>query len=257
MSDPEDKCRCDPGWPGINCNVCETDDVRGALVDQPVCFKGLVPRKESFQSCIVKNKELQFGSRTTEITMRCERNGNSGQCQVQVWIDQRESFHCRLEDCNFKNTPEKINADINGPKPLHNISETVCARIKCDCIEGELLCGKSVEGLIIDLEGSFDSEITGPVYLKCNDGGFDGGRYNCELEEPGLLDLLGPEISGRGIELQCNAGECIPRWTLLPEKENHSSLKLASVAMGLILIIYAAYILARQPWKRMNKKLRV
>lgn len=74
---PDQKyCDCPAGWEGINCNVCQTDQVCNAL--QPdkkdgVCYKGGVVQKQNYQQCDVTNKKIVDGldPRRPQVTFSC------------------------------------------------------------------------------------------------------------------------------------------------------------------------------------------
>lgn len=57
----QDKCQCDEGWTGINCNVCEADKACDSLVpggEGGVCYKEGVAVKRNFQQCDVTSTFL-------------------------------------------------------------------------------------------------------------------------------------------------------------------------------------------------------
>ncbi|KAG0297046.1 hypothetical protein BGZ98_000722 [Dissophora globulifera] len=67
----EDTCKCKDGWSGINCNVCEADNVCDSLVPtgkNGTCYKGGYTVHENFQQCDVTN--VKYDDVVT--TYKCE-----------------------------------------------------------------------------------------------------------------------------------------------------------------------------------------
>jgi len=60
-----------------------------------------------------------------------------------VWVDQRESFACSLDECTFE---LGIFSWICGANEdaTHDANRTSyeCKKVKCQCIPGRMLCGE-------------------------------------------------------------------------------------------------------------------
>lgn len=85
---PGEACACDDGWDGVNCNVCQSDEVCEALVPGSgaaggaVCFAdGLVRR--NYQMCDVTNRKIldQLKDRKPQVTFSCDVD--SATCSFQ------------------------------------------------------------------------------------------------------------------------------------------------------------------------------
>jgi len=113
----QQKCNCKDGWSGINCNLCETDASCGPLMPggmNGTCYKGGLTVKENYQMCQVINRKIidQLDPKVPEVTFSCHKADSSCgfQCTdpffisrelIIVWVDERESFYCSLDDCAF------------------------------------------------------------------------------------------------------------------------------------------------------------
>lgn len=113
----QQQCQCKDGWSGINCNLCQTDEACGPLMPQGMngtCYKGGLTVKENYQMCQVTNRKIidQLDPKIPEVTFSCHREDKT--CAFQcitlclgiavdglVWVDQKESFYCSLNDCDF------------------------------------------------------------------------------------------------------------------------------------------------------------
>lgn len=80
-----------------------------------------------------------------------------------------------------------------------------CKSLECLCIKNAFLCGQDGS---IDLSELLE-EVKGPATFKCLKNGYDGGRYNCEFDEPVFRENLGPLLGSRNpvFELKCDASK--------------------------------------------------
>lgn len=81
-----DKCECDEGWGGINCNVCTQDSACNALMETGsggVCYQNGELVKNNHQICSVTNKKIKelLGDQIAEVTFTCEKE--SKECEFQ------------------------------------------------------------------------------------------------------------------------------------------------------------------------------
>jgi hypothetical protein len=89
--DGQQRCECDDGWTGINCNVCMEDKVCNALMPPHdggvrsggVCHKQDAVVKENYQMCDVTNKPIldQLGDQKPQVTFSC--NAKDKACNFQ------------------------------------------------------------------------------------------------------------------------------------------------------------------------------
>lgn len=81
-------CKCDKGWDGLVCNVCQTNDACNALMPEGkdgVCYKQGLVQKENHQMCDVTNKKIidALDPEKPQVTFACnrERNDCNFQCK--------------------------------------------------------------------------------------------------------------------------------------------------------------------------------
>jgi len=239
-------CDCDGGWEGINCNVCQTDEVCNALMPDHtggICYKEAAVVKENHQMCNVTNRKIidQLGDRQPQITFSCSAVEST--CSFQFWIGQVESFYCGLDNCTFssKNDYDK------------NTTSYKCEKIQCSCIPGRMLCGE--EGSI-DIGDFLDQEIKGPASLSSvhTEGG--SSRDGTKFEEPAMNNLIKSIFGDEYITLQCHSGEClyrtdVPGYTK-PVKEINTPLiagVIAGCALFVVLVILLVWFLSRRGFK--------
>ncbi|KAL4891743.1 hypothetical protein BDV59DRAFT_181660 [Aspergillus ambiguus] len=229
-------CQCHDGWTGINCNVCETDNACNAMMPEGqggVCYKQGVTVKENFQMCDVTNRMIlkQLDGRKPQVTFSCEAEDNT--CNFQFWVDQKESFYCGLDTCDWN-----LQASHSQNKTFYK-----CDNIQCKCIPDRMLCGESGS---VDIGDFLEQSIKGPAtfYTVSTLGGSesDGSTFS----EPAMNDLIQSIFGDPAISLKCNAGEClyktdVPGYTR-PVKQINTPL-IAGVIAGCALFIVAVILL--------------
>lgn len=230
------QCDCDEGWSGINCNVCETNQACNALMPEGqggVCHKQGLVVKENFQQCDVTNKQIleQLKEQKPQVTFSC--NAEAHECNFQFWVDQKESFYCGLNNCEYStdNTPDK------------NVTKYECEHIDCRCVPGRMLCGEAGS---IDLGDFLKEEIKGPATFTTTrtEGGSaeDGSIFS----EPAMNDLIQSVFRDHAIFLTCDAGECLYETEVpgyeRPVKKINTPL-IAGVIAGCALFIVAVILL--------------
>ena len=109
---------------------------------------------------------------------------------VLVWVDQKESFYCALDECS---ADMKIEED-------RNITSYNCPHINCKCVPGRMLCGENGS---IDLGDFLEQEIKGPASFKTFAS--DGGSPNdhSEFSEPNMNELINSVFGDAMILLKC------------------------------------------------------
>lgn len=68
--------------------------------------------------------------RPPQVTFACDTPTET--CNFQFWIGQKESFYCALDQCA---TELKHGFESNS-------TFAECAKIKCKCIPGRMMCGE-------------------------------------------------------------------------------------------------------------------
>ncbi|KAF9437117.1 ATP-binding cassette sub- G member 2 [Entomortierella beljakovae] len=185
----EDTCKCKEGWSGINCNVCEVDDVCDSLVPtgkNGTCYKGGLTVYESFQQCDVTNRKIldTLGpDQPPAITFSCNQNRT---CDFQL-----------LQFIVESNTEAKYDETITTYQ---------CQKIKCSCIPDRMLCGKDGS---VNIDDFLSEEIEGPAKFTCSDD------KSCVFEEPAMNDLILTMFGDPAIYLNCHSGECL-HYTQVP-----------------------------------------
>ncbi|CAG8558234.1 14293_t:CDS:10 [Cetraspora pellucida] len=230
-------CQCSEGWGGINCNVCNADRACDRMVATGMngtCYKGGIIVYENFQVCDVKNRKIldMLPDQPPQVTFSCNRTTEN--CDFQFWINQTESFYCHLNECSFTSD---ITADANNTK-------YECQKIKCECVIGEMLCGKSGS---IDLSDWLTEEIKGPAEFTCRN------TNECKFSEPAMNDLILAVFGDEHITLDCDSGEClhyteVPGF-IRPPKSDNSIVIIISVLTAFIFVgaIFAAiYYLSQE-----------
>ncbi|CAG8460707.1 452_t:CDS:10 [Dentiscutata erythropus] len=234
--DADQFCQCSEGWGGINCNVCNDDRSCDSMVATGMngtCYKGGFIVRENFQMCDVKNRKIldMLPNQPPQVTFSCNRTTEN--CDFQFWINQTESFYCHLNGCSFD---QEITSD-------GNTTEYHCDAIKCECVIGEMLCGKSGS---IDLSDWLVEEIKGPADFKCKN------TNECEFSEPAMDELILAIFGDHHIYLDCDSGEClhyteVPGFERPPKPDNTPVIVLSVLAVLIfVAVIFAAtYYLSR------------
>ncbi|KAK5090660.1 FAD-dependent urate hydroxylase [Lithohypha guttulata] len=235
---PKDQatCDCKEGWSGTNCNVCTQDQACNALMPEGeggVCYKDGRLVHENFQMCDVSNKPIidQLDGRIAQVTFSC--NAEDETCNFQFWVDQKESFYCDLDTCDFETQ------DTNS----RNQTKYTCQKARCKCIADTFLCGESGS---VDIGDFLIEEIKGPASLITTRTEGGSSRDGSRFEEPAMNDLISQIFGDEYIKLNCFSGEClyytqVPGWSR-PIKEINTPLIAAAIA-GVALFILAAVLI--------------
>jgi ABC-type multidrug transport system ATPase subunit len=210
-----------------------------------VCYKQGLVVQQNYQMCNVSNKAIldQIDPRIPQVTFSC--NADHATCEFQFWVDQKESFYCSLDTCEWEAK------DTN----VRNSTKYECEHIKCSCIPDRFLCGEDGS---VNIDEFLEQEIKGPAsfYTQHSYGGSskDGSRF----EEPAMNDLISMIFGDEYISLQCRAGEClyeteVPGYTR-PVKKINTPL-IAGVIAGCALFVLAVtlvswYLSRRAAYKR-------
>ncbi|OJJ46899.1 hypothetical protein ASPZODRAFT_166177 [Penicilliopsis zonata CBS 506.65] len=236
-------CDCEEGWGGINCNVCQTDNACNAMMPEGeggVCYKQGVTVKENFQMCDVTNKMIlkELKDRKPQVTFSCEDDDHT--CNFQFWVDQRESFYCALDTCDWS-----LEADYD-----HNATRYNCDKIQCKCIPGRFLCGEDGS---IDIGVFLEQSIQGPASFSTLSTLGGSSRDGSRFMEPAMDDLIKQVFGDSSITLDCYSGECLYKTDVpgyeRPVKKINTPLiagVIAGCALFIVAVILSIWYLSRR-----------
>ncbi|KAK3354314.1 hypothetical protein B0H65DRAFT_8042 [Neurospora tetraspora] len=239
-------CECDDGWTGINCNVCTNDNVCNAFTetgDGGVCYTGGEVVKQNYQICDVTNKAIRdlLGTKVPQVTFTCKKE--TGECDFQFWVEERESFMCHLRECD-----STANFDFDNGK---NTTSYKCEKIQCECIPDRMLCGEHGS---VDIGDFLSEQIKGPASFECTQN--TGEAKKCAFKEPEMNNLINDVFGDQSILLTCSAGEClyhteVPGYTPTVPKINTPLIAGVIAACGLFLVavILGTWYLSRRKFK--------
>lgn len=90
-----------------------------------------------------------------QLTLECDKASQS--CHFEFWVDQQESFFCKLNECSF----------ALEPKGDMNVTTTTCSQVACKCYPERFLCEENAT----DLSEWFQSEEgpKGPGTFHCEE----------------------------------------------------------------------------------------
>lgn len=237
---PEDNghCKCSPGWRGVNCNICTDDKSCDAFMPEGIegtCYKQGVLVEKFHQMCDVTNSKIIaiLDGKKPQATFLCDRSNSS--CDFQFWIDEKESFYCDLNECDFK-------YDLSS-----NTTKYKCETVACKCLPDRMLCGEAGS---IDISEFLTETIRGPGDFTC-----DIDKRNCRFSEPSMNDLIQSVFGDPYITLHCASGECIHKLQIpgydLPPKRRLTTQNLfliigVTILCGMI-VISSIYNISKSP----------
>lgn len=239
-------CSCKDGWGGINCNVCQTDDACNAMMPENeggVCYKEGVTAKQNFQMCDVTNRKIldQLKERKPQVTFSCKAEDHT--CNFQFWVDQKESFYCGLDTCDWS-----LETDYD-----RNTTNYECDNIQCRCIPGRMLCGE--EGSI-DISDFLKQSIAGPASFSSLSTLGGSSEDGSKFQEPAMNNLIKSVFGDESITLNCSSGECLYRTDVpgykQPVKEINTPLiagVIAGCALFIVAVILVVWYLSRRSFK--------
>lgn len=192
--------------------------------------------------CDVTNRKIldQLKERKPQVTFSCEAEDKT--CNFQFWVDQKESFYCGLDTCNW---------DLETTHD-QNVTSYRCDNISCKCIPGRMLCGE--EGSI-DIGEFLSESIKGPASFSTvsTEGGSpeDGSIF----QEPAMNELIQSVFGDKSITLRCDAGEClyhtdVPGY-VRPIKQINTPLiagVIAGCALFVVAVILSVWYLSRRSY---------
>ncbi|EFW15880.1 ABC transporter [Coccidioides posadasii str. Silveira] len=197
-----------------------------------VCYKEPLVVKENYQICDVTNRKIldQLKEKKPQVTFSCTAKDHT--CNFQFWVDQKESFYCSLDTCEWA-------TEVEYGK---NTTNYECEHIKCRCIPGRMLCGEDGS---IDIGEFLEQDIKGPASFSTisTQGGSD--QDGSTFQEPAMNNLIKSVFGDKSIFLQCRAGECLYKTDVpgykVPVKTINTPL-IAGVIAGCGLFIVAVIL---------------
>lgn len=201
--------------------------------DEAVCYREGLVVNENFQMCDITNKKIldQLKTQKPQATFSC--NAERHECNFQFWVDQKESFYCALDNCEW-------NSEATDTR---NKTTYRCENVQCKCVPGRLLCGSENS---IDIGDFLDQDIKGPASFRSQhtEGGSstDGSIFS----EPAMNELISSVFGDPSITLNCHSGECLYKTELpgyqRPIKKINTPL-IAGVIAGCALFVVAVILL--------------
>lgn len=159
-----------PRYPSIQ-ETTNSEDTEDDDTGNMVCYKGGLAVQQNYQMCDVTNRKIIDtipDNKKPQVTFSCTANGPSsndsatahgwqhpllssfapseandvstqglkedmGTCSFQFWVDEIESFYCKLEGCGWEGTNSYES----------NRTRYECKTIDCACVPGRFLCGEN------------------------------------------------------------------------------------------------------------------
>lgn len=188
------------------------------------CYEGGILVKKNHQMCNVTNRKILdiLNGKIPQVTFSC--NATDASCNFQFWVDQKESFFCGLDSCEF-NTENKGST---------NITNYHCPNVHCKCVPDRMLCGEKGS---IDISDFLTETIKGPGDFQC-----DLKKGTCKFSEPSMNDLIKSVFGDPSIFLECSSSECL-HYTEIPGhqppvKDIHKGVIIGSF-VGVISLLLA------------------
>ena len=231
-------CNCKDGWEGINCNVCQTDEACQAFYpdqvkEEAVCYQDPLVVNENHQICNITNRKIleMLKKEKPQATFSC--NSAKKECSFQFWIDQKESFYCALDACDWSRETTET----------RNTTKYKCENIKCECIPGRMLCGRDGS---VDITDHLAQAITGPATFSARSTAGGSKEDGSVFSEPGMNQLISSVFGDRSITLDCRSGECMTRHEVPGASKPIKGINtpvIAGVIAGSALFIVAVILL--------------
>ncbi|KAJ5646407.1 ABC transporter G family member [Penicillium lividum] len=237
-------CDCKDGWGGVNCNVCLKDSACDSMMPEGqdgVCYKSGATVKQNFQMCDVTNRKIldQLGKQKPQVTFSCKAEDHT--CNFQFWVDQKESFYCGLDTCEWG-----LETGFDT-----NTTSYKCENVHCKCVPGRFLCGQDGS---IDLGDFLDQSIKGPASFQTIS---DAQGSKSIFSEPNMNGLISAVFGDPSISLSCDSGECLYKTDLpgyqRPVKKINTPLiagVIAGCALFVVAVILALWYMSRRATNR-------
>ncbi|KAJ3188914.1 ATP-binding cassette sub- G member 2 [Gaertneriomyces sp. JEL0708] len=231
-------------FPCLNSGQCS--DVNGRCDKCPDGFGGDdcgIPLKRNYLQCQVTNKAImdQLQGKIPEITYSCDAQDKT--CNFQFWADAVESFFCEMSECEATMTHDDANS---------NNTKITCAKMKCGCYPGRMLCDPQGFDLS-EWFSSDDPEEGGPrgpsdfICLEKQTPNDQLTERECRFSEPHMNQLISQVFGDEYIRLSCAlAGECLHR-SQLPDYapptagKGFSTLIIVLMSLGAVFLLLAVF----------------
>lgn len=207
--------------------MCTSDESCDAFMPEGLkgtCYTGGILVNKNYQMCDVTNRKILdiLKGQIPQVTFSC--NETAKECNFQFWVDQRESFFCGLDECEFQ-------TEMKGST---NITTYHCPNVYCKCIPDRMLCGEAGS---IDISDFLTETIRGPGDFEC-----DLKKQSCKFSEPSMNDLIKSVFGDPMISLDCRSSECVHSSELpgnhFPDKRVDKSFVIGS-SVGVVLLLIA------------------
>ena len=209
-----------------------------------VCYREGLVVNENYQMCDITNRKImdQLKDKKAQATFSC--NADRHECNFQFWVDQRESFYCALEKCEWSASASES----------QNSTYYKCQDIQCACIPDRFLCGEDGS---VDIGDFLDQEIKGPASFSSWSGakGSSSGSHS-SFSEPAMNGLIQNIFGDETITLKCGSGECLYKTEVpgyeRPIKKINTPL-IAGVIAGCALFVVAVILIVFFLVRRNNR----
>lgn len=205
------------------------------------CYGGALSVTNSFGFCNVTNQGflpllgMNHIDRLPELTLSYDNSLNI--LDFQLWIDRKESFYCRLEECSSAQGTNATGSQVTA---------YLCNKFRCECNPGQMLCDPHA----MDLSDFFKDEAQGPKgpgKFVCSKG---SSYHSCDFTEDAMNNFLQLVIGEQNIKLSCEFGECLPTAKVPqnapPTEYGRPSIVIESIfAVGLALLILLSALVCK------------
>ncbi|EPQ28077.1 uncharacterized protein PFL1_04404 [Pseudozyma flocculosa PF-1] len=226
------QCACDPGFTGVNCNVCSgagscsarrgtasPSSPSGALTltgdSSVVCYNQPDAVRTTFIDCDVVQPTIQAVF-PKPMTMAMTKVGATpddfaatgvapwpqmpNTTLASVFYDGVEQFYCQASNCASRNSTQSAALG----KSRFGTTSTQCDNLQCYCIPGTVMCGGGALDLTPIING-----LSGALGMPCDfidPKAPEGTTADCAFQGNLLNNLLGDG----GLPLkQCRFGSCV------------------------------------------------
>lgn len=187
--------------------------------------------------CDVTNRKVLdiLDGRKPQVTFSCAAADQT--CNFQFWVDQKESFYCGLDTCEWG-----IETEYDT-----NTTNYKCENVQCSCIPGRFLCGENGS---INLDQFLAQVIKGPATFSTKSTAEGSSSI---FSEPEMNKLISGVFGDPSIFLSCDSGECLyktdlPGYTRPVKKINTPLIAgvIAGCALFVVAVILVIWYLSRR-----------
>ncbi|KAH9270896.1 hypothetical protein BASA83_006849 [Batrachochytrium salamandrivorans] len=208
----QSQCTCDPGWTGINCNICKSDQACDRLVpgnQNGTCYNSMQPVQKNHILCDVTNQAIveTLKGKAPQLSLSCDKGSST--CEFQFWAAQ------------------------------------------CKCYPGHILCEQNGLDFT-EWFNNAEEGPNGPGTFECDETITDTNVHRtCTFSEPHMNEVISQFFGDPYIKLQCPiAGECM-HYTQVPgytRPEFNSSFSPVVIVLmlvggfGLVIVVVSSLL---------------